>query len=249
MAWRASSSTASRCTERDVTGATNPNRSSRGRARLPLVLLVVLLVVLLGALLAVAYLANWLDAPALTAYARNLRRREGAVVEVVVFLALWGVLTSIGLPALPLMIAGGALFGLVAGTVLNTIGSTIGAAGAYLLSRALAPRRLQRWTMRRLPIADVSHARGFLQLVRLRLLPIMPFGAVSFAAGIARIPFRPYIVSTIIGHLPSTVLYAYFADRLLQRLTAGEGPLGFELVIFSALLSSLLLISLILRRL
>ena len=230
---------------RDVTDSGAPKSPASWRSALP----AVVLVALIATLAMLASRSDWLDAPALTAYAQRLQHREGTLVEVVVFLALWSVLTSIGLPALPLMIAGGALFGVVVGTVLNTIGSTIGAAGAYLLARTLAPGRLQRWMMRRLPLGEVSDARGFLRLVRLRLLPVMPFGAVSFAAGIARTPFRPYIASTIVGHLPSTLLYAYFADRLLLRLGAGEGPFGYELIIFSVLLLSLFVVSLVLRRL
>jgi uncharacterized membrane protein YdjX (TVP38/TMEM64 family) len=52
-------------------------------------------------------------------------------------------------------------------------------------------------------------------VLRLRLLPLVPFNVLSFAAGLAGVPFRPYLAATALGILPGTIVYTYFADSLL----------------------------------
>ena len=56
----------------------------------------------------------------------------------VVFVLIYGVATTVALPASVLTVAAGAMFGSVMGVVLVSIGATLGAAGAFALARWLA---------------------------------------------------------------------------------------------------------------
>jgi len=152
-----------------------------------------------------------------------------------IFLAAWGALTSLAFPALPLMVAGGALFGTVLGTGLSLAGSALGGIGGYFVARAIGREVIPRRLSRRLPLDELSQDGGFLTLVRLRLLPFVPFFAVSYASGIARAPLGAYIGSTIAGQLPSTLVYSYFADRLLKSAQTGGKDATAEVFLASLL--------------
>ena len=48
----------------------------------------------------------------------------------------------------------------------------------------------------------------------MRLIPIVPFSLVSYAAGAARVPLWRYVWTTLVGYLPITALSVYFGTRL-----------------------------------
>lgn len=132
------------------------------------------------------------------------------------FVAAYGAVASFGLPATPLTLAGGAIFGTALGVALNWFGATLGSAGAYGLARLLGRDALRRLLGRWGDRLDVLGERGsFSTVLRLRLIPLVPFNVLSFAAGLAGVPFWSYLLATAVGILPGTVVYTYFADSLL----------------------------------
>ena len=48
----------------------------------------------------------------------------------------------------------------------------------------------------------------------MRLIPILPFSIVSYAAGAARVPLWRFVWTTAVGYLPITALAVYFGTRL-----------------------------------
>ena len=55
---------------------------------------------------------------------------------------------------------------------------------------------------------------GIALLLALRLIPIVPFSLVCYAAGAARVPLRRFLWTTLVGYLPVTALAVYFGTRL-----------------------------------
>jgi uncharacterized membrane protein YdjX (TVP38/TMEM64 family) len=51
-------------------------------------------------------------------------------------------------------------------------------------------------------------------LLSLRVIPLIPFNAICYAAGITRVPIGRYAWTTVVGILPLTVLVAYLGSRL-----------------------------------
>jgi uncharacterized membrane protein YdjX (TVP38/TMEM64 family) len=51
-------------------------------------------------------------------------------------------------------------------------------------------------------------------LLSLRVIPLVPFNAICYAAGITRVPLGRYAWTTVVGILPLTVLVAYLGSRL-----------------------------------
>ena len=55
---------------------------------------------------------------------------------------------------------------------------------------------------------------GATLLIAVRLIPIVPFSLVSYAAGAARVPPWRFAWTTAVGYLPITALAVYFGTRL-----------------------------------
>jgi uncharacterized membrane protein YdjX (TVP38/TMEM64 family) len=152
------------------------------------------------------------------------------------FVAAYIAVTTIGLPALPLTLAGGAIFGVAAGIALTWLGATLGATGAFLLARLLGGDALRRLLGNRAGTLDRLLGDGaFLTMLRLRLIPVVPFNALNFGAGLAGVRLTPYMAATAIGILPGTSVYTYFADALLAG-TDGARETAFTRVATAGLL-------------
>jgi uncharacterized membrane protein YdjX (TVP38/TMEM64 family) len=104
------------------------------------------------------------------------------------------------LPALALMMVGWLLSGLVCFAIGRSVARP-------LLDRWLGKERFER-TERRI------ERGGAKVLIAARLIPILPFSLVSYAAGAARVPPWRFLWTTAIGYLPITVISVYFGTQL-----------------------------------
>jgi len=157
-----------------------------------------------------------------------------------VFVLVYAVVASLGLPGTPLTLAGGAIFGTAAGTGLNWLGASLGATGVYLLARALGGDAIRSLLGKRAGALDgLSGDKAFLPLVRLRLIPVVPFNALNFGAGLAGVRPGPYIASTMLGIIPGTAIYTYFADSLLAGVDGAREAAFQQVLIAAALLVAL----------
>jgi uncharacterized membrane protein YdjX (TVP38/TMEM64 family) len=179
--------------------------------------------------LAVVVLTVGLPAPATLA---GVAERAGWWAPV---LAVAGsaLLLSAMVPRSVLAAAGGVLFGPAAGAAYVLVGAAIGAAIAFgvgrLLGRdfVLARRRgaaVDQWVAR----------RGIMGVLTLRLLPVAPFGPVSYAFGATGVSFWAYFVGTVISMVPSTVIYASLGASALN-----PGSPGFAISLAAALAMAL----------
>lgn len=176
------------------------------------------------------------------------RAREVPYIGVVFVLA-YIVIATFGLPATPFTLAGGILFGTGLGSGLNWLGATLGATGTYVLARAVggdALRGLLGSQSARLDL--LAGSRGFSTLLRLRLLPVIPFNALSLTAALSGIPLRPYVAATGLGILPGTIIYTYFAGSLVGGVSGASSTARMNLIIASVLLLLLSFLPTIIRR-
>jgi uncharacterized membrane protein YdjX (TVP38/TMEM64 family) len=74
--------------------------------------------------------------------------------------------------------------------------------------RALAGSRLAG-------VDRVAAGRGFVWLLRLRLVPVVPFNVLNFGSGLTAMGWRAFLLATALGILPGTVVYTLFADALV----------------------------------
>ena len=166
-----------------------------------------------------------------------LRRVRGVPALPVLFVLAYAIAATLGVPGTVFTLAGGAIFGAVFGSLLNWIGATIGAIGAYALARRLGSDAVCGMLGRHASALDALGERaGFRTLFRLRLIPVVPFNALNFAAGLAPVSFRPYAISTALGIIPGTVVYTYFADSLIEGVAGARLKALLHVAIAGALL-------------
>ena len=148
-----------------------------------------------------------------------------------VLIALCGIL-----PASVGGLAAGMLYGIVPGFLLSAVGTLIGAALAFLLTRSLLRPLVARALARRPRIdrLDEAVARDGWRLVcLLRISPVMPFAVTSYALGLTSLPFSAYLIGTLAA-LPALLGYVvlgHLAGASLGALSApGVRPLRWALL-------------------
>ena len=58
-------------------------------------------------------------------------------------------------------------------------------------------------------------------MLQLRLIPVIPFNVLNFAAGLSGIRKLHFALATVIGITPGSFIYAYTAASLMQVYLAG----------------------------
>ncbi len=157
------------------------------------------------------------------------------------FLVVYAVGSVLMFPAGLLSVAGGAAYGPVWGAVLDLIGATLGAGGAFLVARYLAADwvagRLQQGRLARL-VAGVE-AEGWRFVAMVRLVPIIPFALLNYALGLTRIGFWPYLAASAVCMVPGSIAYTWlgYAGRTTAAGESGGlryGLLGLGLLALAA---------------
>lgn len=112
-------------------------------------------------------------------------------------------------PRTLLALAGGALFGTVAGAVYVLAGVTVGATLAFCVGRLLGRGFVAARLRGRVAQVEAAVARrGVWAVIVCRLIPIVPFGISNYAFGTTSVRARQMITGSMLGALPATVAYA-----------------------------------------
>ena len=129
-------------------------------------------------------------------------------------------------PGSALTLASGALFGLIWGTAIVSIASTITAALAFLIARYIAREKVRRAAERNRSFAAIDHAigkGGWRIVAMLRLSPAVPFSLGNYLYGLTSIRFWPYVLASWLCMLPGTFMYVYIGHLGAQGLQAAGG--------------------------
>ncbi len=152
---------------------------------------------------------------------------ENRVMVIAVYMAIYILVTALSLPGAVIMtLAGGALFGLVTGTIVISFASTIGATLACFVSRFL----LREWVQDKFgdklkAINEGIDREGAFYLFTLRLIPIFPFFVINLVLGLTKMPLRTYFWVSQIGMFPGTIVYVN-AGKELGQITSLKGILS-----------------------
>ena len=193
--------------------------------------LILLVVALMG------YKLGWYEYRHTIEHIQRLRRTHSMIAFTALFVSAFAIGTSVGVPGMPLTVIAGALFGTMLGSLVSWLGAMLGAALGYWIARTVGHDVVMRY-LKRFKRADsaVAEARNFSGMLRLRLIPVLPLGTVNFVGGLARANFFAYLAATAIGVVPATLIYCYFADRLLERVGTGRTDALESLLVASGLL-------------
>lgn len=124
------------------------------------------------------------------------------------FGAAYAALTLAPVPKNVLSIAAGVLFGFGPGLLIVYTAAMAGATGAFWLGRALGREAVERFTGTRVAkVEDLLVRHGFLAVIGVRLVPVLPFTAINYSAGLTSLGWWPYFLGTLIGIIPGTASY------------------------------------------
>ena len=133
------------------------------------------------------------------------------------FVLLWILASVVFLPALPITIAGGLVFGPLWGTVWTTIGANLGAVAAFLagrfLARGMVERRMASSGMLQRIDAGVRR-QGWRVLVITRLVPVIPFNLQNYIYGLTDIRLSTFVLVSLPTMLPATIAVSFAAGSI-----------------------------------
>lgn len=122
----------------------------------------------------------------------------------------------VALPGTIMAIAGGVIFGTFKGVLLNVAASNIGANLSFLIARNLGRDFMEKILKGKFKIVDDKIGEnGFLTILRLRLIPLVPFNFINYAAGFSKVSHRQFALGSLIGMLPGTIVYTFFSSAIL----------------------------------
>lgn len=131
------------------------------------------------------------------------------------FLALYTAGTVLLFPGTIFTVFGALLYGLWFGFALNLIGALLGAVAAYYAARLMGRRAFDGLAPQKLKELEVRVAkRPFETVLMLRLIPLIPYNALSFALGVTSIRIKPYVFGTLLGIAPTRFAYTYATVRV-----------------------------------
>lgn len=122
------------------------------------------------------------------------------------------------LPAFVLAFANGLAFGTFWGGMLSLVSATLAAAISFWIARSLGRGAVEALIGNTsLESADRWFLRwGAYAVLVARLIPIVSFDVVSYAAGLTGMRFTGFLVATVVGMSPATFVYAYLGERAPQ---------------------------------
>ena len=157
--------------------------------------------------------------------------REYPVASLAAYFAAYVAITGLSLPgAAILTLAGGAVFGLLWGSVAVSFASTLGATVAFMVSRYLLRDGIQRRYGDRLKAINAGVERdGAFYLFTMRLVPAFPFFVVNLVMGLTPMRTLTFALVSQLGMLPGTIVFVN-AGTQLARIDSLQGILSPALI-------------------
>ncbi|MFC6440258.1 TVP38/TMEM64 family protein [Bowmanella sp. JS7-9] len=153
------------------------------------------------------------------------------------FVLLCAGLSAVGMPRQLLAFAGGFLFATWMGTLLSTLGVTLGAACSYAVARLILSRTIAaRYFGKQRSIGRFLQQQTFRKTLTIRLLPVGNNLLTNLIAGTSHTPARRFLGGSFVGYLPQMLIFA-LAGSGTSVGSSAKLFLGVALFIIATLLS------------
>jgi uncharacterized membrane protein YdjX (TVP38/TMEM64 family) len=143
-----------------------------------------------------------------------------------VFMLIYAAVIALSIPGGAILtMAGGFLFGVTAATCYVVIAATCGATVVFLIARTALGDSLRHKAgpaMRRMEAGFRENALSY--LLFLRLIPVFPFWLVNLVPAFLGVPLRTYVLATLVGIIPGSLVYASVGNGLGAVFEAGGRP-------------------------
>ncbi len=145
----------------------------------------------------------------------------------VVYIFIYAIAVVAAVPGSALTLAAGAMFGSFIGTGCVSIGSTLGAGLAFLLTRHFVRNFIANWLNKNKKfkkLDDMTEKHGDIIVFFTRLIPLFPFILLNYGYGLTKVSFKKYIFWSWIGMLPMTIILVVATDVVTKGISKGEIP-------------------------
>ena len=114
------------------------------------------------------------------------------------------------LPANVITITNALVFGPLWGSLLSWFSTILGSSLCFLLSKRFGKPFAEKIVGTSLQSAErFFRTYGLHAMFLVRIMPFVPFDAISYGAPLVGIPFSRFIIATSIGIIPSILIYSY----------------------------------------
>lgn len=140
------------------------------------------------------------------------------------FAAAYVVATVLLVPAWPLTVVAGLAYGVLIGFPLVLVSATAGATLAFLVSRYVLRRQVEKKTGERKLFKAIDRAiteQGWRVVGLLRLSPLVPFNLQNYLYGVTGISLAHYVAASFVGMMPGTLMYVYLGAA--GKAVVGDG--------------------------
>ncbi|KAL4444259.1 hypothetical protein ABPG75_011996 [Micractinium tetrahymenae] len=171
-------------------------------------------------------------------------KRQGSMV----FLGVYTVGVVLMFPAMVMAMAAGAIFGMLYGSLLVWVGSSVGQTIAFVIGRYLLRELVVQYLTKQFPkwtaIDKALESEGWKLVTLLRLSPIAPWNVLNYALSVTAVPLLPYCLASALAILPYLLLFVYFGSlaRNLADIFTGKTGLGTNTTIVMAAISGVLMV-------
>ena len=180
-------------------------------------------------LLVAGWAAGWFEQFSLSSLVRNREALAGFVEDNYLlaaagFFLLYAALVAVSFPGASLLtIAGGLMFGGVAGGAISVLAATVGACVIFLIARTsfgdFLKDRAGPFVSR---MVKGFEEDAFLYLLTIRFTPVFPFWVVNIVPALLNMRLVPYAAATFLGIIPGGLAYAYIGAGLGSVVAAQE---------------------------
>ena len=189
----------------------------------------IILLVLIGAGVAAFYffdMQQYLSFESLKANRErlNFAFHENPIIFISGFVGIYFLTVALSLPgATVLTLTAGAIFGSVLGTFLVNAGATLGAMVAFLSARFIFRDWVENKFNEKLVFINNGISDNPISyLLFLRLVPLFPFFLVNLVLGVTQVRLSIYFLSTMIGIMPGSFVYANAGSNLARINTISD---------------------------
>jgi len=134
---------------------------------------------------------------------------------VFILLQIFQILIGV-IPASPVILIGGYVFGSTLGTLYSIIGITAGSLLAFFLSKKLGRPFVQKIINKKYlkKLDNIEENELAITLFVLFLLPMLPNDAFCYAAGLTKISYKKYLLTVAIGRLPVVIILSFLGFQI-----------------------------------
>jgi len=174
---------------------------------------------------------------------KNLKEliKQSGIWAPLIFILIYSITPALFLPAIPLALVAGVVFGPFWGVIYSDIGATIGATLSFLLARYF----LRDWVSEKVKGSKLEtlyrdiEKNGFKVVAFTRLVPLFPYNMLNYFFGITKVRFIDYFIATLFCMIPGAIGFVVFGSSifdLLKGKITGKFIIGIVIILLISLI-------------